>query len=65
MASECGTKSTAETLDRYVGKFALAATEFFLRVVDERLTFRFGADGQAAGITLHQGGRDMPAERVP
>jgi CubicO group peptidase (beta-lactamase class C family) len=84
-----------DTLDRYIGKFALAPTaimtitregnqiftqltgqpkieiypesptEFFVRVVDAQLTFRFGADGKATGITLHQNGRDMPAERVP
>ena len=40
-------------------------TAFFPRAVDALITFRFGADGKATGITLHQGGRDMPAERVP
>jgi hypothetical protein len=45
--------------------FAESADEFFLKVVDAQLSFRFGADGKASGITLHQGGRDMPAERVP
>ena len=84
-----------ETLDRYIGKFALAPTaimsvtregnqifsqltgqgkieiyaesptEFFLRAVDTQLTFRFGPDGKATGVTLRQNGRDIPAERVP
>jgi CubicO group peptidase (beta-lactamase class C family) len=45
--------------------FAESAGEFFLKVVDAQISFRFGADGKASGITLHQGGRDMAAERVP
>ena len=40
-------------------------TKFFVRVMDAQISFRFGADGKATGITLHQNGRDMPAERVP
>jgi D-alanyl-D-alanine-carboxypeptidase/D-alanyl-D-alanine-endopeptidase len=86
---------TPESLDAYIGKFALAPTgimaitregnqvftqltgqpkveiypespsSFFLRVVDASISFRFGADGKATGITLHQNGRDLPAERIP
>jgi len=40
-------------------------TKFFVRVIDAQISFRFDADGKATGITLHQNGRDMPAERVP
>ncbi|MFN0106827.1 MAG: serine hydrolase [Bryobacteraceae bacterium] len=45
--------------------FAESPTALFPRVVDALITFRFGPDGNATGITLHQNGRDMPAERVP
>jgi CubicO group peptidase (beta-lactamase class C family) len=85
----------AESLDRYLGKFALAPTAimsitregsqlftqltgqgkieiypespdtFFPKVVDASITFRFGPDGKATGLTLNQNGRKMPAERVP
>jgi D-alanyl-D-alanine carboxypeptidase len=40
-------------------------TVFFPRVADATISFEFGADGRATSITLHQGGRDMPAKRVP
>lgn len=45
--------------------FPESPTVFFPRVVDATISFAFGADGKAASITLHQGGRDMPAKRVP
>lgn len=84
-----------DTLDRYLGKYALAPTAimtvsregdqlfaqltgqgkidiypespetFFPKVIDATLSFRFGADGKATGLTLNQNGRQMPAERVP
>jgi hypothetical protein len=38
---------------------------FFPKVVDASITFRFGPDGKATGLTLNQNGRKMPAERVP
>lgn len=43
--------------------FPSSETEFFLKVVDARITFVKGPDGQVDTIVLHQGGRDMPAKR--
>jgi hypothetical protein len=43
--------------------FPTSETEFFLKVVDARITFVKGPDGQVDVIVLHQGGRDMPAKR--
>jgi CubicO group peptidase (beta-lactamase class C family) len=43
--------------------FPSSETEYFLKVVDARITFVRGADGKATGLVLHQGGRDMPATR--
>ena len=39
-------------------------TRFFLKVVDATIEFQGIEDGQADGITLHQGGQDMPGTRV-
>jgi D-alanyl-D-alanine carboxypeptidase len=45
--------------------FPESEARWFLKVVDAQLTFDFGPDGVATGLTLHQGGRNMPAARVP
>lgn len=42
-----------------------SATEFFYRVVDAQITFQTGTDGSATSLTLHQGGRDLPATKLP
>jgi len=39
-------------------------TEFFLKVVDARITFTKDEQGAVTGLVLHQGGRDRPAKRV-
>ncbi len=44
--------------------FPSSPTEFFYRVVDARITFRVEGD-RVVGLTLHQGGRDLPARRLP
>ena len=44
--------------------FASSPTEFFYQVVDARITFRVD-DDRVTGLTLHQGGRDLPARRLP
>ena len=44
--------------------FASSPTEFFYRVVDAQITFQVDGDA-VAGLTLHQGGRDLPARRLP
>jgi CubicO group peptidase (beta-lactamase class C family) len=38
-------------------------TKFFYRVVDAQVTFRRDAEGKVTGLTLHQGGRELPAPR--
>lgn len=44
--------------------FAQSQTEFFFKTVDARITFQVGAEGKATSLTLHQGGKDLPAPRV-
>ncbi len=43
--------------------FPSSDTEFFLKVVDARITFVRSPDGTVDQLVLHQGGRDMPAKR--
>lgn len=44
--------------------FPSSETEFFLKVVEARITFVKGASGKVDQLVLHQGGRDMPAKRI-
>ena len=44
---------------------ASARDEFFYTIVDARISFQRDASGRVTGLILHQGGRDMPAPRVP
>jgi hypothetical protein len=43
--------------------FPSSETEFFYKVVDARITFVKGPDGQVDLLILHQNGRDMAAKR--
>ncbi|MBA3709872.1 MAG: serine hydrolase, partial [Planctomycetes bacterium] len=45
---------------------ALASSEreFFLRVVNARITFEANSSGAVTGLVLHQNGRDTPGRRV-
>lgn len=43
--------------------FPSSEAEFFLKVVDARITFVKGPDGVVDVLVLHQNGRDMPAKR--
>lgn len=43
--------------------FPASETEFFLKVVDARITFVKGADGKVNELVLRQGGREMHAKR--
>lgn len=43
--------------------FATAKDEFFLKVVEARLSFERDAAGKVIAVTLHQGGRDTRAAR--
>jgi D-alanyl-D-alanine-carboxypeptidase/D-alanyl-D-alanine-endopeptidase len=45
--------------------FPESPTEVFWKVVDAQATFTLGQDGRARSVTLHQGGRDLPAPRTP
>jgi hypothetical protein len=44
--------------------FADKENEFFLKVVEARVTFEKDASGKVTGMVLHQGGRDMPGKKV-
>lgn len=44
--------------------FPESETRFFLKVVDAVVEFHGAEDGQADSLTLFQGGREMPGERV-
>jgi D-alanyl-D-alanine-carboxypeptidase/D-alanyl-D-alanine-endopeptidase len=44
--------------------FPLSETEYFYRIVDAQIVFETDAEGRATGLTLHQFGEEMPAERV-
>jgi hypothetical protein len=44
--------------------FPSSPTEFFLKVVDARITFVKDASGAVTQLVLHQGGRDMPAKKI-
>ena len=48
-----------------IGLVRDAATEFSAVGVRARLVFEMGADGKATAVTLHQGGREMKAEKLP
>lgn len=45
--------------------FAEAKDRFFLRAFEAQLQFRRAPAGEVAGFTLLQGGREMPARRLP
>lgn len=45
--------------------FAEAKDRLFARAVDARLAMRRGEDGKVEGLTLLQGGREVPAKRLP
>ena len=44
--------------------FPMSEKEYFLKVVEARITFETDAEGKATSLTLHQNGQDMPAKRV-
>lgn len=44
--------------------YATSETEFFYKIVEARLVFGLGEDGNATFVTLYQNGREMPAMRV-
>jgi CubicO group peptidase (beta-lactamase class C family) len=46
------------------GIYPLTETEFFWKVVNARLTFDVDAAGNVKGLTLHQNGKDIVAEKT-
>ena len=44
--------------------FAESEIRFFLKVVDAQIEIQRGPDGKATGLTLFQGGREIPAKKV-
>ena len=44
--------------------FAMSEKEYFLKVVDARITFVTDEAGRATSLTLHQNGMNMPAKRI-
>ena len=44
--------------------FPESEKDFFLKVVDAQITFVTNSEGRAAGLVLHQNGRDIPGNRV-
>ena len=45
--------------------FPESETDFFMRVVDAQITFQVGGDGTVPALTLHQGGQDLTAKKLP
>ncbi len=43
--------------------FAESKTDFFWKVVDAQIAFKKDKTGKVTGLTLHQGGRDIPAKK--
>jgi CubicO group peptidase (beta-lactamase class C family) len=44
--------------------FPKSETEYFLKVVDARITFVLGENGEVTGLILHQAGQDFPGEKI-
>jgi CubicO group peptidase (beta-lactamase class C family) len=44
--------------------FPASPTEFFLKVLDTELTFRFNNTGKATSVIVHQSGQDLVASRI-
>jgi CubicO group peptidase (beta-lactamase class C family) len=45
--------------------FSETPRDFFYKVVDAQITFETDANGRATSLTLHQGGANVPAKRIP
>ena len=55
---------TQATGQQKVEVFPSSETEFFLKVVDAQIEIQRGPDGKATGLTLFQGGQEMPGKKV-
>jgi len=45
--------------------FPESEVDYFLTVTDAQITFVKDGDGRVSQLVLHQGGRDMPAKKIP
>jgi D-alanyl-D-alanine-carboxypeptidase/D-alanyl-D-alanine-endopeptidase len=62
---EVGGQLTAElTGQQRFPVYPTSDTEFFYKVVEARIVFGLGEDGNATFLTLYQNGRELPAMRV-
>ena len=43
--------------------FPDSKTEFFLNVVDAKISFKEDSAGKVTGLVFHQGGHDLPGEK--
>jgi CubicO group peptidase (beta-lactamase class C family) len=55
---------TQATGQQRVEIYPSSQNEFYLKVVEASLTFHGDGSSPAESVTLHQGGRDMPAKRI-
>ena len=62
---ENGQLMTQATGQNKLEVFAESETKFFLKAVDAQLTFGKDAEGKVTDVTLHQGGQDRKAPRIP
>ncbi len=62
---ENGQLMTQATGQNKLEVFAESETKFFLKAVDAQLTFGKDAEGKVTHVTLHQGGQDRKAPRIP
>jgi len=60
-----GTRIYAQMTDQIKAEiFPESTQEFFYKIADVQITFLASDDGTAAGLILHQAGRDIPAKRI-
>ena len=45
--------------------YPASETRFFLRAVEAEIEFQVDESGNVTGLVLHQGGREMPADKIP
>jgi serine-type D-Ala-D-Ala carboxypeptidase/endopeptidase len=64
VTEEGGALFTQATGQGKVQVFASAKDEFFLKVVDARISFQRDASGKVIGLVLHQNGQDVPAKKA-
>jgi hypothetical protein len=64
VTNENGNLMTQATGQRKVEIFAESETKFFLKAIDAQITFVKDGQGRITSLTLHQPGRDTPAQKI-